>query len=200
MPDRSCSLTSDKVKINTVSPSPNQQFQLENPPDALVNERNWVIFTAGTGEASQLCMIDAVAQSPAVIALPIPVSDGLRLSRPSTVLSLGKRYAFIFQQRVESTNEVQEQLTIVELDPNRDMRFDDARVVKTIPIGSSLIEDNTGSHQICFDDYGRFAVFTNPGDGTLSVISMHDLQLRVNFKVGGVPTEIVAVGAPEHFH
>ena len=79
------------------------------------------------------------------------------------------------------------------------MRFNDARVVKTIPVGASLIKDNSGTHQICFDDYGRFAVFTNPGDGTLSVMSLHDLQLRVNFKVGGVPTSIVAVGAPEHF-
>ena len=199
-PDRNCSLSGDKVEIKTVSLPTNQQYDAENPPQALVNEKNWVIFAMGAGESSKLCMINAAVASPSIIALPITVSEGLRLSPPSTVLSVGKRYAFVFQERIEPSSDVQEQLTIVELDPNRDMNFDDARIAKTIPVGSSLIQDNSGSHQICFDDYGRFAVFTSPGDGTLSVISMHDLILRVNFKVGGVPTEIVAVGAPEHFH
>ena len=145
-------------------------------------------------------MIDAAAVAPTMIALPIKVNEGLRLSPPKTVLSLGKRYAFVFHQRIKPDSETKEQLTIIELDPNRDMRFDDARIAKTIPVGSSKIKDNTGHHQVCFDAYGRFAVFTNPGDGTLTVMTMQDLQVRVNFKVDGVPTEIIAVGAPEHFH
>lgn len=200
VPDRSYSLGGDNVKINKVNPPANQQFKLDTAPAALVNERNWVVFTSGKGESSKLCMINAAATSPTIMALPIKVADGLQLSQPTTVLSLGKRFAFIFQQRAQPTSDVTEQLTIVELDPNRDMHFGDARIAKTIPVGSSLIKDDSGHHQICFDDYGRFAVFTNPGDGTLSVMTLQDLNVRVNFKVGGVPTKIVAVGAPEHFH
>ena len=203
-PDRSCSLGSDNVKVNQVNPA-NQDLKLESPPATFVNERNWVTFTTGKGESSKLCMIDAASPTPTVIALPIKVNEGLQLSAPKTILSLGKRYAFIFHQRSKpagegATDDIKEQLTIVELDPNRDMRFDDARIAKTIPVGKSLIKDDAGHHQVSFDAYGRFAVFTNPGDGTLSVMTMQDLQVRVNFKVDGVPTQIVAVGAPEHFH
>ena len=198
-PDRSASLGDERVKVNPVVEPTNQPFKPESP-SPLINERNWVVFTAGTGEKSKLCMIDAASVNPVAYSLPIKPNDGLRLSAPTTVLSLGKRFAFIFQERIQANSDAKEQLTIVELDPNRDMRFDDARIAITIPIGPSAIKNGTGNHQVCFDDGGRFAVFTNPGDGTLSVMSMHDLKLRVTFKVGGMPSEIIAVGAPEHFH
>ena len=199
-PDLTCSLSSEQVKPKVIRKSNNQPFELADSPIEFVNERNWVIFTTGSGKSSKLCMIDAAAASPSVTVLPLKLGKGFRLSRPSTVLSLGKRYAFIFQERLEAESNAQEKLMIVELDPNRDMQFQDASLAKTISVGLADTPSSGESRGVCFDDYGRFAVFTDPGAGTLSVISLHDLMLRVNFKVGGRPTEIVAVGAPEHFH
>jgi hypothetical protein len=49
---------------------------------------------------SYLGRADAAAQRSNMIALPIKVSEGLQLSSPATVLSLGKRYVFMFQERV----------------------------------------------------------------------------------------------------
>lgn len=130
----------------------------------------------------------------------IPVADGLRLTTPETVLSLGNRYALVFQDRTDADSEVQEQLTVVELDPNRDRDFRDARVKTTIPVGASRIVGHHGHHAIAFDAYGRYAVFTEPGEGIVNVFSLKDMKVVARFKVGGSPDSIVAVGAQDHFH
>ena len=181
-----------------VNPVANSEQQGSKPSN-LINERNWVLYTAN-GEQPALCMCNAASSQPVVLKLPIPVEQGLRLSAPKTKLSLGKRYAFAFLEREDAGSEVQEQLVVVELDPNRDFDFSDARVAKQIPVDASKIDGDRGHHQICFDAFGRFAVFTNPGDGLLSVMTLNDLVVRVRFRVGGQPDRIVAVGAPEHFH
>ena len=166
----------------------------------LVNEKNWVLFTSNSETRKELCMINAATSNPVVLKLPIEVADGLKLSSPKTKLSLGKRFAFLFQQRSEESSRAKEQLTIVELDPNRDQNFDDAVVRANIPVGASKVSDNRGSHDICFDDYGRFAVFTEPSTGMLTIMTLNDLKIRARFKVGGTPDRIAAVGSPEHFH
>ena len=183
--------------VPTVNPVLNSE--LNSKPSSLINERNWVLFTAN-GEQPSLCMCNAAAGQPGLLKLPIPVEQGLRLSEPKTKLSLGKRYAFFFLEREDAGSELQEQLVVIELDPNRDFDFSDARVAKQIPVDASKIDGDRGHHQICFDAFGRFAVFTNPGDGLLSVMTLNDLVVRVRFRVGGVPERVVAVGAPEHFH
>jgi len=184
---------------NTPADNPVANSEPGSELSGLINERNWVLYTAN-GEQPALCMCNAASSQPAVIKLPIPVEQGLRLSAPKTKLSLGKRFAFAFLEREDPGSEVKEQLVVVELDPNRDFDFSDARIAKQIPIDSSKIDGDRGHHQICFDAFGRFAVFTNPGDGLLSVMTLNDLVVRVRFRVGGVPDRIVAVGAPEHFH
>lgn len=192
--------TAETVVVKHISLGKEEGAEKPNRTGAFVNQRNWVLFTTGGPEAkSSLCMIDAKAAQPSVIKLPIDVADGLSLTTPEVVLaSGGKRYAFLFQDRKES--EIQEQLTIVDLDPNGDRNFSDARIAKTIPVGASKVDGHHGHHSVSFDSEGRLACFTNPGDGTIWVMSLKDLTVRAKSIVGGTPSAICAMGAPEHKH
>ena len=130
----------------------------------------------------------------------IDVEDGLKLTSLKTVLALGKRYAFVFQDRADAESDVQEKLTIIELDPNRDRDYSDARVARSLDVGASKVEGHHGHHAITFDAYGRYAIYTEPADGILNVMSLQNMRIVARFRVGGVPDSVVAVGAAEHFH
>lgn len=192
--------TAESVVVNHITLGTEEGAEKPNRTGAFVNQRNWVLFTTGSPEGKHaLCMIDAKAAQPAVLKLPVEVADGLSLTTPEVVLaSGGKRYAFLFHDRKEG--EAQEQLTIVNLDPNGDRHFSDAAIVKTIPVGASKVDGHHGHHAVSFDSEGRLACFTNPGDGTIWVMSLKDLTIRAKAIVGGAPGAICAVGAPEHNH
>jgi hypothetical protein len=144
-------------------------------------------------------MIDAKAAQPTVVKLPIEVAEGLSLTTPEVVLaSGGKRYAFLFSDRKEG--DAQEQLTIVDLDPNGDRNLSDARIAKTMPVPASKVDGHHGHHSVSFDSEGRLACFTNPGEGTIWVMTLKDLTVRAKAIVGGTPGAICAIGAPEHKH
>lgn len=192
--------TAETVKVNHLSLGQDDETDKPLRTGAFTNERNWVLGTTGQGDQSTLCLINAQASQPSIVKLKIPVGDGLRLTTPEKVLSLGNRYAFLFQDRTDSESDVQEHLTVVELDPNRDRDFRDARVKVTIPVGASKIDGHHGHHAISFDAYGRYAVFTEPGEGMLNVFSLKDMRVVARFKVGGSPDSIVAIGAQDHFH
>ena len=194
--DTSLTGSAETVQVNTVALDSNAA----SSTGELTNEGSSVIFTAGTADLSTICIVNAAFSTPAVTKLPISVAEGLRLANLRTVLSLGKRYAFVFQERVDPASDVKEQLTVVELDPNRDRSFNDARVKATMPVGASKVNGDYGHHDITFDAYGRYAVLTNPGDGALTLMSVSDLRVRARFLVSGVPDNIIAVGASEHFH
>jgi DNA-binding beta-propeller fold protein YncE len=70
-------------------------------------------------------------------------------------------------------------------------------VVKTLKVGKSAVEGHFGHHDIAFDAEKRLGFFTNPGDGTISVLSLKTLEVVTTFKVGGTPTAIVAIGSRE---
>lgn len=167
---------------------------------AFENMRNWVLFSTGSADKSALCLIDAAADSPKLIKVNIDVADGLKLMTPKCVLSLGRRYAFLFQDRTDADSDIPEKLTIVELDPNRDRDFKDARLKATISVGPSKVEGHHGHHAITFDAFGRHAVFTEPATGMLNVMALPSMRIVARFRVGGVPHAIQAVGASEHFH
>ncbi len=198
--DLSLQKAADTVQVNHLSLGSDEEADKPLRTGAFTNERNWVLCTTGTGDQSALCLINAEAAQPSVVKVRIPVADGLRLTTPETVLSLGNRYAFLFQDRTESESDVQEHLTVVELDPNRDRDFSDARVKTTIPVGASKIDGHHGHHSIAFDAFGRNAVFTEPGEGIVNVFSIKDMKVVARFRVGGSPDSIVAIGAQDHFH
>ena len=198
--DTSFSKTAETVVVNHISLGKEDGAEKPNRTGAFVNQRNWVLFTTGGPEGkSSLCLLDAAAAQPTVVKLPINVADGLSLTTPEVVLaSGGKRYAFLFQDKSEG--ELQEQLTIVDLDPNGDRNLSDAKIAKTIPVGASKVDGHHGHHSVSFDSEGRLACFTNPGDGTIWIMTLKDLTIRAKSVVGGTPTAIVAIGAPEHKH
>ena len=198
--DTTLSQSAETVKVNHIALGIDSESDKPLRTGAFECQRNWVMCAAGAADQSSLCMINAAVSSPKIQKLGIPVDDGLKLMTPKTVLSLGKRYAFLFQDRTDADSDVQEKLTIVELDPNRDRDFSDARVTKTINVGPSKIDGHYGHHAISFDAYGRNAVFTEPGEGMINVMDMQKLQVVARFRVGGTPDSIIAVGAPEHFH
>jgi len=168
--------------------------------EALVSTAGYVLCSVGSGKGSALRLINASSPQPSVTSVAVPVAEGLQLTSPEVILSLGKRFAFLFQERIDANSDSQEHLTVVELDPNRDRSFSDARVTVTMPVGASKIDGEHGHHGICFDAYGRHAVITNPGDGVLTVLSLQNMRTVASFRVGGAPDHITAVGAPEHFH
>ena len=175
--------------------------ELGSVPREFTSEWNWLLFvTSNSDGQANLGMINATTPNPNVLKLNIPIEKGLVLSAPSTKLSLGKRYAFLFQERADAASDLQEKLVVVELDPNHDGSFSDASVKAMVNVGKSKIDGDFGHHNICFDDYGRFAVFTDPGDGIINIMTLNDLTVRAKFRVGGNPDRIVAVGSPEHFH
>ncbi|MEZ6129788.1 MAG: hypothetical protein R3C59_13980 [Planctomycetaceae bacterium] len=198
--DLSLQKTAETVQVNHLSLGKDEEADKPLRTGAFTNERNWVLCTTGKGDQSALCLINAEAAQPSVVKVSIPVADGLRLTTPETVLSLGNRYAFLFQDRTDAESDVQEHLTVVELDPNRDRDFRDARVKVSIPVGASKIDGHHGHHAIDFDAFGRYGVFTEPGEGMVNVFSIKDMRVVARFKVGGSPDSIVVVGAQDHFH
>lgn len=166
---------------------------------AFTNHRNYVLCTTGRGANSALCLIDASARRPSVQKLPIEVGDGLSLTTPQTVTtSAGKHYAFMFQNKKEG--DAEEKLTIVDLDPNRDRNFRDARVVKTLTVGGSRVEGHYGHHTIDFCQDGRHALLTNPGDGEIWLLSLARLEVLDKYKVDGMPTKITTIGGEADKH
>ncbi len=198
--DTSLTKTAETVGVNHISLGKEEGAEKPNRTGAFVNQRNWVLFTTGSPEGkSSLCLVDARAAQPTVIKLPIEVADGLSLTTPEVVLAAGgKRYAFLFHDKKEG--QAQEQLTIVDLDPNGDRNLSDAKIAKTMPVGASKVDGHHGHHAVSFDSEGRLACFTNPGDGTIWVMTLKDLTVRAKSVVGGTPGAIVAIGAPEHRH
>ena len=166
---------------------------------SFTNHRNLVLCTTGRGPSSALCLIDASARTPSVLKISLDVADGLAPASLETVITAaGKHYAFVFQNKLEG--DAEEKLTIVDLDPNRDRNFHDAQVVKTLTVGPSLVDGHYGHHTICFDGDARFALLTNPGSGEIWLLSLTKLEILDKYKVGGIPTKILAIGGEASKH
>jgi hypothetical protein len=202
--DENASSKPEHVIVQHLSLGTDPENQQPLRTGAFVNHRNWVLFTTGRGENSALCLLNAAEAQPQVVKLPINVSDGLALTSPEVVLAAGgRRLAFVFQDRTEGgedANAPQELLTVIELDPNRDRDFRDARILQSIPVGPSRVQGHSGHHALACDSEGRHAVITNPGDGTIWVITLNDLKVQAKSLVGGEPGSIAAIGAPSHHH
>jgi len=85
-------------------------------------------------------------------------------------------------------------LHIVDLDPNSDGNYSDAKLTKSIAVGASKIEGHNGHHEICFVPRRKLAMLSNPGDGSIWVLSLTDLEVQAKISLSGTPTRLVAVG------
>lgn len=197
--DTELQLNAEKVVPHHLPLGMNEETQRPLRTGAFVNHRNWVLFTTGPAEHSALCLIDAAANEPSIVKVPLNVADGLSLVTPEvTATRSGKRYAFVFQNRKEG--DVQEIAAVVDLDPNRDRDFADAAIVKTFKVGPSQVDGHYGHHSISFDDDGVFGMMSNPGSGEIWIMSLTNTSIIGKYRVGGMPTKVIVVGGEASKH
>jgi hypothetical protein len=164
---------------------------------AFINHGQYVLLVTGKEATSALVLLDAKEAEPKPISVPLKVGKGSKALTPAVATTPeGKAYAFVFHDHDKDVD-VKDVLDIIALDPDGDGRCTDAKVVKTLKVGKSAVEGHFGHHDIAFDADGRFAFFTNPGEGTVSALSLKTLEIVSTFDVGGMPTHLVARGGKE---
>lgn len=157
---------------------------------------HYVLFVTGRTKPL-LGIIDAAPAEPKLTTVPLSARKGLRPTTPKIVRTLeGKVLALVCQDKPGNA-ELEEILDVVDLDPNGDGSFQDARLVHTQVIGHSAVEGHFGHHHVACDADGRFAFVTNPGDGTIVAIRLKDFTVAATWTVGGKPSQIVAIGGLE---
>jgi hypothetical protein len=183
----------ESVKINYISLGEDPATGKPLRTGAFTNHGQHVLFTTGTKDNATLCLIDAKSPQPSLIKVTMPIAEGLAWTTPACVRTpKGKQYALMFSDRRGS--EAAESLSIVDLDPNNDGKFDDAKVAKSLPVGASKIVGHGGHHEASFSASGRLAFITNPGDGSIWILSLATLEVESKHQVGGVPSRLVAIG------
>lgn len=161
---------------------------------AFETHSNYVLFTYGTGPNSKLGMIDSRNPSLKLDSLVIDATEGLALATPVAFRAGNdKHYAWIVHHRRGSEN--QEKLSSVELDPNGDGRFDDAKLHKQLAIGASKIANHSGMHDIAMLPDRRTACISMPGEGAIWIVSIYSMEVLAKLEVGGTPTKLEAFGA-----
>ena len=161
---------------------------------AFENHLHYVLFAYGTGANSKIGMLDARSKDMKLASLALDATEGLALSTPVAFLAANdKHYAWVVHHRRGSNNE--EKLTSIELDPNGDGRFDDARIHKQLAIGASKISNHSGMHGIALLADRRTACISMPGDSEIWIVSIYGMEILAKLKVGGTPTKLEAFGA-----
>nr|MCU0704533.1 hypothetical protein [Fimbriiglobus sp.] len=156
-----------------------------------------VLFTTGK-EKPQLAVLNAKVADPKPVFVPLNGPKGTTALTPEGVIAPDKKpYAIVFHDAVKDSDAA-DTLEVIDLDPNGDGDFADAKSAKTLKVGKSAVDGHSGHHAIAFDADRRFGFFTNPGDGTVSVLRIKTWEVVATFKVGGKPTSIVARGGEDH--
>ncbi len=190
--DTNLSMNAAAAKVNHLSLGKDEN---DKPlrTGAFANHLNWVLFTTGSGEAAQLCMIDAKSPKPSVIKFPLGLAAGTTALTPTAVKTPnGKHFAFVFQESKDGQQT--EKLLAIQLDANGDGNLSDPVIAKSLEVGASKIEGHGGHHEIAITPSRRFALITNPGSGSIWVIALADLEVQAKLSVGGTPTRVLAVG------
>ncbi len=188
------------AEIHHISLGVNPETKKPLRTGAFVTHRDYVCFVYGEEDYAALGLLNAHDAAPQLVSVSLPMQPGNSPTVPTIVKAAdGRRLAFVFHNHPGDI-EGDEFLSIVDLDPNRDIDFSDASLLETIPVGHSAVEGHYGHHQIAFDDAGQFAFWTNPGDGTMSIMSLNDLRVLATVPVGGKPTKVIALGAEDHGH
>ncbi len=193
--DESLSKPPSSESIDHLSLGADPQNDKPYRTGAFANLRDWVLFVYGAGDEAKLGMVQASEAKLQLRSLGIPSGEGLALTTPETARLLdGREYAYVFHDR-KGTQEGDlptERLTLIELDPNGDKSFSDAKVAVSLDVGSSKITGHSGHHGFTALPNGRLGCISNPGDGSIWLVSLHDLQVLAKFQVGGAPTRLIA--------
>jgi hypothetical protein len=167
---------------------------------AFTTYRKQVLFTVGAGETASLAFLDASAAAPVVTQLPIKMAKGnrpggLEVVRPRK----GSPLAFVFHEHAADVD-APNLLSIIELDPNGDDRWNDAKIALELEVGPAKVEGHGGHHSLTVDADRRRAVIGNPGDGTAWVMTLDDRKIVAKLNLGGNPCKLVAVGGRSSDH
>jgi hypothetical protein len=87
---------------------------------------------------------------------------------------------------------------VIELDPNGDNQWSDMRVGPSLNVGKARIEGHGGHHGFAADGDRLRGLVTNPGDGTLEILSFDSRKMEAKFTVGGAPSKVIAYGGHVH--
>jgi hypothetical protein len=190
--DQNVAQSSDSVHVHHL-PLGNDANDQPLRTGAFENLDQLVLFTAGKGDDAKLCWIDASADAPVVSTLPIKLDEGESLSTPTAVKArAGVKMALLFRENRDTPEK--DTLVFVDLDPNGDGSHEDAVIAKTIAIGRNQIAGHSGHHQVISLPRGREVAFTNPADGTVTIVSLSDFDKTTTINVGGKPTRLIAIG------
>tara|TARA_A100001391_G_scaffold135268_2_gene94060 strand:+ start:210 stop:1550 length:1341 start_codon:yes stop_codon:yes gene_type:complete len=160
---------------------------------AFANLDNRVLFTAGKGEHAKLCWIDASSQSPSVESMAIELSAGESLTTPFAIKTRGgKSWVMMFREHAEQPED--DMLLVVDVDANKDGDWSDSKIHSEVAVGRSQIEGHSGHHEAALLPTKRHLLVSNPGDGTITLISTVDFSVVATFSVGGTPARLEAIG------
>jgi len=165
---------------------------------AFTTHKHYVLFTTGKADQAALAILDAKADQPQPWFVPLPVPAGTQPVTPILAdTAYGPLYAFVFCDKVKPVDNIQEVLHVIDLDPDRNGRLDDAKLIKTITVGGSAVEGHFGHHDLAFDSERQYGFFTNPADKTIAVLSLKTLEVVATFPFEGKPTALCVVGSRE---
>lgn len=161
---------------------------------AFTNFRDHVLFISGKADLAKLCSLNAAVAEPVLSELALPVGEAATLTTPIALQTrAGKRVALIFQEDREAAEN--DQLLVIDLDPNSDGELSDAKLSKSVAVGRNRIAPgHQGHHDLTVLPGRRYAVLSNPGDSTLSLLSLTDFAVVATLPVSGSPGRVVAVG------
>lgn len=189
-----------EVSVQHISLGKNPETGKPLRTGAFTTDRDTVLFVSGNEDFATLNMLDASVEDPVLTQVQLPMNPGHSPTVPQVVKTAwGKRLAFVFHDR-KGEGDGEEHLSLIDLDPNLDLNFQDAKLLKTIPVGRSAVEGHYGHHEISFEQTGKYAFYTNPGDGSISSLSLNDFQVVTTSQVGGKPTKLIVLGAVNHTH
>jgi hypothetical protein len=154
----------------------------------------YVACVTGAGKQTAVCLADATKSKIELTRVPVALAEGNRAAGLSFVQPRkGSPLGFVFHDHAAGTD-APNRLSLLELDADGNGDWADARVAQELDVGKSRVEGHSGHHAIDFDADRRWAVFTNPGDGTLALFSLAERKTVTVFPVSGVPSKVALVG------
>lgn len=186
----------DKVPIHHISLGKDAKTDKPIRTGAFTNFGKHVMFLTSTGSQAKLQWLDASQAEPKLQHLELKLEDGARPVGPMVGTTTGNwPMAIVFHDHGVAA-EAQHHASLIELDPNADGSYADARIAKVLNVGPSKVDGHAGHHDATFLADRRHAIFSNPGNGTLGLLRVRRLENAAEFKVGGVPSKIEAIGGP----
>jgi len=153
-----------------------------------------VLFLSGSGAKSFLGLIDARRDLPELTRVSLELDSRSKAHGPAIVQTRSQGpLAFVFHDHLKDVD-APNLATVVQLDPNRDGDFSDAKVRGQFDIGRSQVEGHSGHHDIAFDASGRYGVIVNPGDQSVQIVSTSDLSTLSTIDMPFKPNRVLTIG------